>query len=61
MSAVALEKYRFPSKEDYSGAVTAIIRLQDAYKISPRNLTQSILGERQAIKVTTRICFEIGE
>ena len=40
MSTISFNKYQFPSYEDYKGAVTAIIRLQDTYQLPAHNLTQ---------------------
>jgi prolyl 4-hydroxylase len=60
MSLLSLNKYRFPSKDDYKGAVIAIMRLQDTYLITPRNLTSPTLGGVPAVNFTARDCFDIG-
>ena len=53
-------KDRFPTEDDFSGAVTALTRLQDTYLITPRNLTQGHLGSVSAVSLTCKDCFDIG-
>ena len=61
MSTISFNKYQFPSYEDYKGAVTAIIRLQDTYQLPAHNLTQPEMAGVQAVKMTASDCFDVGE
>ena len=61
MSAISFNKYQFPSYEDYKGAVTAIIRLQDTYLLPTHNLSQPEMAGVQAVKMTAKDCYDVGE
>ncbi|ETN72504.1 tetratricopeptide repeat protein [Necator americanus] len=52
---------RFPEEEDLSGAATAILRLQDVYKLDTNDLSNGIiLGEKVSQKLTAHDAFEVG-
>ena len=61
MSAISFNKYQFPSYEDYKGVVTAIIRLQDTYLLPTHNLSQPEMAGVQAVKMTAKDCYDVGE
>ena len=60
MSAISFNKHQFPSHEDYKGAVTAIVRLQDTYQLPAHNLTQPEMAGVRAVAMTARDCFDVG-
>ena len=60
LNMIETQNERFPNEDDYSGAVTQLTRLQDTYLISPRNLTQGLLGSVSAVALTCKDCFDIG-
>ena len=51
---------RLPKEEDFSGAVVALTRLQDTYLITPRNLTESVLGSKPSVSLSSYDCYVIG-
>ncbi|RCN36364.1 tetratricopeptide repeat protein [Ancylostoma caninum] len=52
---------KFPQEEDLSGAATAILRLQDVYKLDSTDLSNGIiLGEKVSHKLTAHDAFEVG-
>ena len=52
MANISMNRYRFPSKEDYSGAITAIHRLQDTYQLQPSVIASGKLGSSSAFPMT---------
>ena len=54
MANISMNRYRFPSKEDYSGAITAIHRLQDTYQLQPSVIASGKLGSSSAFPMTGR-------
>ncbi|RCN25303.1 hypothetical protein ANCCAN_28986, partial [Ancylostoma caninum] len=56
-----LFQVKFPQEEDLSGAATAILRLQDVYKLDSTDLSNGIiLGEKVSHKLTAHDAFEVG-
>lgn len=56
-----LFQVKFPEEEDLSGAATAILRLQDVYKLDSTDLSNGIiLGEKVSHKLTAHDAFEVS-
>ncbi|PAV70367.1 hypothetical protein WR25_24413 isoform B [Diploscapter pachys] len=54
-------KVKFPGEEDLSGAATALLRLQDTYKLDSYDLSNGIiLGKKVGHKLTAHDTFEVG-
>ncbi|KAK6039932.1 tetratricopeptide repeat protein [Cooperia oncophora] len=52
---------KFPQEEDLSGAATAILRLQDVYRLDTTDLSNGvILGDKVAHTLTAHDAFEVG-
>lgn len=52
---------KFPSKEDLDGAATALIRLQDTYKLDTHEIADGkISGTKRAKPLNAHDCFELG-
>lgn len=52
---------RFPGEEDLSGAATALLRLQDTYKLDTHDLSNGIIGgEKVSNKLSGHDTFEVG-
>lgn len=53
---------RWPDEEDLSGAATALMRLQDTYKLDTSQIASgNILGKKRAYReLTAADCFELG-
>ncbi|KAK6022880.1 tetratricopeptide repeat protein [Ostertagia ostertagi] len=52
---------KFPQDEDLSGAATAILRLQDVYRLDTTDLSNGIiLGDKVAHRLTAHDAFEVG-
>nr|CDJ87150.1 Prolyl 4-hydroxylase alpha-subunit and Tetratricopeptide TPR2 and Oxoglutarate iron-dependent oxygenase domain containing protein [Haemonchus contortus] len=52
---------KFPEEEDLSGAATAILRLQDVYRLDTTDLSDGIiLGDKVAHSLTAHDAFEVG-
>ena len=43
LDAIAKHKNQFATKEDYEGAIAAFFRVQDTYKVDPRELAEGRL------------------
>ncbi|KAK6020488.1 tetratricopeptide repeat protein, partial [Ostertagia ostertagi] len=51
---------KFPQDEDLSGAATAILRLQDVYRLDTTDLSNGIiLGDKVAHRLTAHDAFEL--
>ncbi|GMT24855.1 hypothetical protein PFISCL1PPCAC_16152, partial [Pristionchus fissidentatus] len=52
---------KFPKEEDLSGAATALLRLQDTYKLDTHDLANGkILGDKVGEPMNAHDCFEVG-
>ncbi|CAD6196789.1 unnamed protein product [Caenorhabditis auriculariae] len=52
---------RFPQEEDLSGAATALLRLQDTYKLDTHDLAHGVIdGEKVGKPLTAHDIFEVG-
>uniref|UniRef100_A0A0K0DP84 P4Hc domain-containing protein n=1 Tax=Angiostrongylus cantonensis TaxID=6313 RepID=A0A0K0DP84_ANGCA len=52
---------KFPQEEDLSGAATAILRLQDVYRLDTTDLSNGIImGDKVAHKLSAHDSFEVG-
>ena len=52
---------RYPDEEDLEGAAVALLRLQDTYKLSTKELSQGIVdGEAVGKPLSAQDCFEVG-
>ena len=52
MANISYYNFRFPDTEDFTGAVTAILRLQDTYRLSPSLITSGKLGTTTTLPMT---------
>ena len=52
MANISYNQYRFPDADDFSGAATALRRLQDTYKLSPSLISSGKLGSTSAVAMT---------
>lgn len=67
MANISMNQYRFPSKEDFSGATAAIRRLQDTYQLQPTVIASGKLGSSSALPMsgesahttTSKACWNI--
>ena len=51
---------RFPGDEDLSGAATALLRLQDVYKLDPHDLINGVIrGEKVGERLSAQDAFEV--
>ena len=57
MANISYNQYRFPTTDDFSGAATALRRLQDTYKLSPSLISSGKLGSTTAVAMT---CEGVG-
>ena len=46
MANISQNRYQFPTVEDFSGAVAAIIRLQDTYNLEPSTIAKGKLSSK---------------
>lgn len=60
MANISYNQYRFPGEEDFSGAATALLRLQDTYRLSPSLISSGKLGSASAVSMTSEDCYHIG-
>lgn len=52
---------KFPAEEDLSGAVVGLLRLQDTYRLSTKDLANGIIrGRNISASLSAFECFEIG-
>ena len=54
MANISLNTYRLPTAEDFSGAVTAIQRLQATYQLSTSNFSSGRVGKDHSLAMTGR-------
>ena len=52
MANISFNNYRLPTTEDFSGAATALQRLQDTYKLSVTDLASGKIGESPSVNLT---------
>ena len=57
MANISYNQYRFPTTDDFSGAATALRRLQDTYKLSTSLISSGKLGSTMAVAMT---CEGVG-
>ena len=55
MANISVNNYRLPSAEDFSGAVTALQRLQDTYKLSVSKVASGTIGEAPSLRLSGRL------
>ena len=61
MSTIENARPFFPSFDDYKGAMTAIIRLQDTYHLRADSLADGVLpGIRRSASLSINDMFELG-
>lgn len=59
--AITKHKEALSSKEDYEGAITALLRLQDTYQIQPSSFTEGKLTDAvPSPKMTVGEIYDIG-
>ena len=55
MANVSLNNYRLPSREDFSGAVAALQRLQETYMLSTPALASGEVGQAPSVPLTGEV------
>ncbi|CAI7999257.1 Prolyl 4-hydroxylase subunit alpha-2 [Geodia barretti] len=60
MANISYYNFRFPDTEDFTGAVTAILRLQDTYRLSPSLITSGKLGTTTTLPMTSEESFQLA-
>lgn len=61
IDAIAKHKESFPGKEDYDGAITALLRLQDTYQLQPSSFTQGRLpGSVPSPEMDVSEVYDVG-
>uniref|UniRef100_A0A4W3JH91 procollagen-proline 4-dioxygenase n=1 Tax=Callorhinchus milii TaxID=7868 RepID=A0A4W3JH91_CALMI len=59
---LSLQRQRFPTDEDESGAALALMRLQDTYKLDSDSISRGNLpGVKYRTSLTVDDCFELGK
>lgn len=59
--AITKHKEAFPGKEDFDGAITALLRLQDTYQLHPSSFALGKLpGSVQSPKMTVGEVYDVG-
>ena len=59
--AINKHKEAFPGKEDFEGAITALLRLQDTYQLQPSSFALGKLpGSVQSPKMTVGEVYDVG-
>jgi len=59
--AIGKHKEAFPAKEDYDGAIAALLRLQDTYQLQPSSFTQGKLpGTVLSPKMDVSEVYDVG-
>ena len=59
--AISKHKDALPVKEDFDGAITALLRLQDTYQLQPSSFTQAKLpGAIKSPKMTVGEVYDVG-
>lgn len=59
--AISKHKEAFPAKEDFDGAVTALLRLQDTYQLQPSSFAHGMLpGSVRSPKMTVGEVYDVG-
>ena len=51
--------YRLPTQEDFSGAITAILRLQETYSLEARVIAEGELGREPSLSMSGMCLFLI--
>jgi prolyl 4-hydroxylase len=59
MANISLHRHRFPTHEDYQGAMTALRRLQDTYDLDPVSVAKGNLSKR-GLTLTSSDCYALG-
>ena len=57
MANLSLNNYRLPDQEDFEGAMTAVMRLQDTYDLEPKEIASGNLGKEKSLSMDGR--FEL--
>ena len=60
MANISLNNYRLPNKEDMSGAVTALRRLQDTYQVKSSDLANGVLGKEESLDMSGQLQFSLS-
>ncbi|XP_019849479.1 PREDICTED: prolyl 4-hydroxylase subunit alpha-2-like isoform X2 [Amphimedon queenslandica] len=60
MANISVNRHSFPTEEDYSGAMTALRRLQDTYRLKPTNIAQGKLSDK-GLPMSSFDCYTIGK
>ena len=51
MANLSVNNYRLPTQEDFNGAMTAVMRLQDTYDLQPHELASGNLGKEKSLSM----------
>lgn len=61
IDAISNHKESFPSKEDFDGAITALLRLQDTYQLQPSSFVEGKLpGLVRSPRMTVSETYDVG-
>ena len=61
MANISINNYRLPTQEDFDGAMTAVMRLQDTYDLRPREIASGDLGKEQSLTMSSKcVCVVSG-
>ena len=55
MANLSVNDYRLPTQEDFNGAMTAVMRLQDTYDLQPHELASGNLGKDKSLSMNGKI------
>jgi len=61
MEVFEKHKQHYATKEDHDGAIVALLRLQDTYRLASKSLAEGRLPNvRQMPRMSVRDCYEVG-
>ncbi|XP_064393719.1 prolyl 4-hydroxylase subunit alpha-1-like isoform X2 [Halichondria panicea] len=60
MANLSVNNYRLPTQEDFNGAMTAVMRLQDTYDLQPHELASGNLGKEKSLSMDALDCYRVG-
>ena len=55
MANISMNRHQFPNQEDFEGAMTALIRLQETYHIESSTIAQGKLGSNKGLPMNSKL------
>ena len=55
MANISMNRHQFPNEEDFEGAMTALIRLQETYHIDTSTIAQGKLGSNKGLPMNSKL------